>query len=186
MTKLLTSLMLSGSLFATAPAHAAESLGPYAGQQTRDIKALSEKEVEDLKAGRGMGFAKAAELNGYPGPLHALELSDALMLSDDQRAKLAERKTAMTAAAGAAGKEVLALEQALDDLFATGTPTPDTVADLAIRIGAAEGRLRTIHLNTHIETAAVLTDEQRHAYDLLRGYGEAATDGGKSSHGHQH
>jgi hypothetical protein len=42
---------------------------PYAGMQTRPIKALSAEQVADLKAGRGMGLAMAAELNGYPGPL---------------------------------------------------------------------------------------------------------------------
>ena len=43
---------------------------PYAGMQTRPIKALSEQQVADLGAGRGMGLALAAELNGYPGPSH--------------------------------------------------------------------------------------------------------------------
>jgi hypothetical protein len=42
---------------------------PYSGMQTRPIKALSEQQVGDLRAGRGMGLALAAELNGYPGPV---------------------------------------------------------------------------------------------------------------------
>ena len=50
----------------------------YAGQQSREIKALSDQEVKDLQAGAGMGMAKAAELNRYPGPMHALELADQL------------------------------------------------------------------------------------------------------------
>lgn len=58
---------------------------PYSGMQTRPIKALSEQQVADLKAGRGMGLALAAELNGYPGPSHVLELADKLDLSADQR-----------------------------------------------------------------------------------------------------
>jgi hypothetical protein len=41
---------------------------PYAGMQTRPVKALTEQQLADLKAGRGMGLALAAELNGYPGP----------------------------------------------------------------------------------------------------------------------
>jgi hypothetical protein len=48
---------------------------PYAGMQTRPIKALSEQQVADLQAGRGMGLALAAELNGYPGPAHVLRYS---------------------------------------------------------------------------------------------------------------
>src|SRR5260370_41824435 len=58
---------------------------PYAGLQTRPIKALSDQQVADLKAGRGMGLALAAELNGYPGPSNLLELADQLGLSDAQR-----------------------------------------------------------------------------------------------------
>jgi hypothetical protein len=41
---------------------------PYAGLEARAIKALSEQQIADLEAGRGMGMALAAELNGYPGP----------------------------------------------------------------------------------------------------------------------
>lgn len=44
---------------------------PYAGLPAREIKALSPEEIADLAAGRGMGLALAAELNGYPGPRHA-------------------------------------------------------------------------------------------------------------------
>jgi hypothetical protein len=55
--------------------------------QTRAIKALSEWQVSDLSAGRGMGLAMAAELNGYAGPSHVLELADKLELSSDQRGR---------------------------------------------------------------------------------------------------
>src|SRR5215475_1130417 len=62
-------------------AASAQSHQPYAGFEQRPIKALSEQEVDDLRAGRGMGLALAAELNGYPGPSHVLELADRLDLS---------------------------------------------------------------------------------------------------------
>jgi hypothetical protein len=51
---------------------------PYAGMQTRPIKALSEQQVTDLEAGRGMGLALAAELNSYPGSSRVLELAEKL------------------------------------------------------------------------------------------------------------
>jgi hypothetical protein len=70
-------------LFVTA---AGQAPSPYAGQEGRPIKALSETEMRDLAEGRGMGLAKAAELNSYPGPLHVLELADRLELSEAQRA----------------------------------------------------------------------------------------------------
>jgi hypothetical protein len=57
---------------------------PYSGMETRSVKALSEQ-IADLEAGRWMGLALAAELNGYPGPTHVLELAEALTLTSKQR-----------------------------------------------------------------------------------------------------
>ena len=54
----------------------------YAGQEMRAIKSLSPQEVADLLAGRGMGLAKAAELNHYPGPRHVLDLARELDLTE--------------------------------------------------------------------------------------------------------
>jgi hypothetical protein len=59
----------------TVPALGEHPLSPYAGQQTRAIKALSPEDLAGLLNGEGMGMAKAAELNGYPGPVHVLELA---------------------------------------------------------------------------------------------------------------
>src|SRR3954463_558837 len=78
--------MIPAVLILTAAAANAET--PYAGMQVRPIKALSEQQVADLTAGRGMGLALAAELNGYPGPSHVLELADKLDLSADQRVRV--------------------------------------------------------------------------------------------------
>src|SRR5258708_12736969 len=81
---------ISAALLSISAAAFAQSshpeTSPYAGMQTRPIKALSEQQVADLQAGRGMGLALAAELNGYPGPSHVLELADKLGLSAEQPA----------------------------------------------------------------------------------------------------
>jgi hypothetical protein len=53
----------------------------YAGFEARDIKALSESDLDDLRRGAGWGLALAAELNGVPGPAHLLELQDRIGLS---------------------------------------------------------------------------------------------------------
>src|SRR6476659_5183547 len=66
----------------------AMSQQPYAGLQNRPIKTLSDQQIADLNAGRGMGLALAAELNGYPGPIHTIELEDKLHLSPAQVAQL--------------------------------------------------------------------------------------------------
>ena len=91
----LTAAMLT-ALVSPAPAqhqqgHTSEdatagAASPYAGLETREIKALSPEQIEDLRAGRGMGLALAAELNGYPGPVHVIELVAPLALSEAQRA----------------------------------------------------------------------------------------------------
>jgi hypothetical protein len=47
---------------------------PYAGQQGRSIKAPSDDDIAALRKDEGMGMAKAAELNGYPGPAHVYNL----------------------------------------------------------------------------------------------------------------
>src|SRR4030088_2876215 len=78
--------LIGGALLLASTAAIAQT--PYAGMQTRSIKALSEAQVADLGAGRGMGLALAAELNGYPGPSHVLELADKLELSADQRTRI--------------------------------------------------------------------------------------------------
>ena len=59
---------------AVPPLAADKPATPYAGQQARTIKSLSKEDIAALLNGKGMGMAKAAELNGYPGPVHLLEL----------------------------------------------------------------------------------------------------------------
>ncbi|MDZ7748093.1 MAG: hypothetical protein U5K43_03955 [Halofilum sp. (in: g-proteobacteria)] len=70
----ITLLLALGALPA-APAAAAES--PYAGQETRAIASLSPEEVQGYLAGEGKGMARAAELNGHPGPAHVRSSSRA-------------------------------------------------------------------------------------------------------------
>ena len=46
---------------------------PYRDQRSTEIRGLTEKEILELREGRGMGLARTAELNGYPGPRHVLD-----------------------------------------------------------------------------------------------------------------
>ena len=107
------------------PLHAASPApSPYAGEQSRGIKALSAQEVEALLAGQGMGFAKAAELNGYPGPAHVLELAGDLELTGDQRRLTVELFAAMEREAVLVGRELVDAERRLDRLFAERSVEP--------------------------------------------------------------
>lgn len=143
---------------------------PYAGQQTRAIKALSADQVGDLKKGAGMALALAAELNGYPGPKHAVELADRLGLSQAQRLGLAALTAAMVADAKAVGLRVIEAEAALDRAFAEGTIDRAKLTAMTRTIGALMGELRAIHLATHLEAKTILTEEQNSAYARHRGY----------------
>jgi hypothetical protein len=143
---------------------------PYAGMHQRAIKALSEQQISDLRAGRGMGLALAAELNGYPGPMHVLELATRLQLSPDQAQRVQALYDTMKGEAVAAGDKLIAVERELDQQFAEGKITPDALASLTAQIGARQGELRAVHLKYHLTTAALLSPDQRRRYGELRGY----------------
>jgi Spy/CpxP family protein refolding chaperone len=148
----------------------AQSHQPYAGLEWRSIKALSEQQVADLRAGRGMGLALAAELNGYPGPMHVLELADALDLSDQQRAKMQELFAAMKAEAIPLGERLIGQEAELDKAFGDKTITAAGLAASTEAIGATHAALRQAHLKYHLFTVEVLTPTQIQRYAELRGY----------------
>ena len=143
---------------------------PYAGLQQRDIKALDENQIADLRNGRGMGLALAAELNGYPGPMHVLELKDQLRLTVDQRQRFQQLFDSMKAEAIAVGEKLLVDERTLDRGFAEGGMTPETLAALTARIGETQGQLPAVHLKYHLTSAELLSSEQRQRYAQLRGY----------------
>jgi Spy/CpxP family protein refolding chaperone len=145
----------------------------YAGQQTRSIKALSNEDIDALRKGEGMGLAKAAELNGYPGPAHVRTLGKQLRLSDDQLAQITAIFDRMSTTAKSLGAEMIEREQALDRLFVNGAITPDRLAAATTAIGELNGRLRAVHLTAHLETRALLQPEQLAIYRQLRGYGES-------------
>ena len=138
--------------------------------ETRAIKALSDAQIDDLKAGRGMGLALAAELNGYPGPMHVLELADKLVLSVEQRTQIQDFIHAMKQDTIAIGEEVIAAEVALDRLFADKQVSLASLTKATMTVAEAQGRLRTAHLRYHLDTRAVLSPAQTEHYVRLRGY----------------
>src|SRR6266404_976322 len=99
-------------IMASAANARAQTTSPYAGQQQRTIKALSDQEIGDLLAGRGMGLAKAGELNSYPGPLHVLQLAEQLELSDQQRAATNLLYAKMRERAVSIGGQIIEAERA--------------------------------------------------------------------------
>ena len=148
----------------------ASAPSPYIAEQGRDIKALSADETASLLAGKGMGFAKAAELNGYPGPAHVLELAQGLQLTDKQRADTQSLFNAMRAKAMALGRELVDEERRLDRLFASKAADPASVGASLARIGELQAKVRASHLDAHLAQVRILTPEQTARYVELRGY----------------
>lgn len=155
---------------------------PYAGLEARQVKALSDKEIDDLRNGRGMGLALSAELNGYPGPAHVIELSGDLSLSDAQRARMSELFAAMKMETIPLGESLLVKERELDALFVSKLVTHATLEAATSGIAQMQGALRAAHLRYHLLTFAELTPEQVRRYDELRGYAGSTA----RSHGARH
>jgi len=151
-------------------ANSAMGQQPYAGLQERSIKTLSEQQIADLNAGRGMGLALAAELNGYPGPIHAIELAEQLQLSSDQVRKLKALFEAMKAETIPIGASLISQERQLNGSFANRTITLASLQSSTKEIGTTQATLRAAHLKYHLTTVDILTPEQVARYNELRGY----------------
>jgi len=154
------------------------SLGAAAGAQHgghaaraapgHDAVACEREFREVIAEGRGFGLAFAADRNGYPGPLHVLELRDRLGLSAEQEAKLSALMTAMVAEARPRGAALLDAEARLERLFATGTARETEVRAAVAEVERARGAVRLVHLRTHLATRNLLTEGQRRAYHEAR------------------
>ena len=176
---MIKSLVLFFSIsFAMAPLHAQES--PYSGWEGREIKALSDNQVRGYLSGKGMGLALPAELNGYPGPKHVLELESRLELSVEQREAVERVFRQMHESAVALGRKIVEAEAGLDTGFASGSISPESLAKQTREIGLLKGELRAAHLKAHLETRAVLTEEQVARYIELRGYKKGGRHHGRS------
>lgn len=149
---------------------------PYVAQVASPIRGLSAQEVNDLRAGRGMGYARMAELNHYPGPRHVLDLQQELNLSAEQVTAIDAIFDEMQTQAQAVGEQILTDETHLSVTFASGNVDEAAFQDQVMTLADLYGQLRMTHLRAHIQVTPLLTPEQISAYNQLRGY----TDGGQS------
>lgn len=157
---------------------------PYVGFETRSIKSLSPEQIEQYRQGQGMGLALAAELNGYPGPKHVLELERELGLTPEQKVSVAEIFERMRVAAIDLGERIIELESELNSLFEQGTIDSERLKDQVSRLSMLQGELRTVHLAAHLEIEDLLSQDQLKAYNDLRGYADQA--GGEHRHHSEH
>ncbi|WP_199241136.1 periplasmic heavy metal sensor [Marinicauda salina] len=161
------------AVFAAATAMAQERSGdasPYAGLETREIKSLSEADIEEIRRGGGWGLALAAELNGVPGPAHLLELREDLELTAEQTAEIRAIYDDMRREAVAAGERLIEAEAAIETAFRDGRLDEARLRSLIAEAEAARAELRFIHLSRHLATPPLLTDAQIAQYREIRGY----------------
>jgi len=186
MSRILKSAVASAAIVTLLAGCGADSgEAPYAGYDQREIAALAPERVATLLAGGGAGYALAAEVNGYPGPKHVLELASELELTAEQRERTEKLYAAMTAETVPLGERLVALADLLDEAFKRGVATEEELAALTGSIAETEGRLRYAHLKTHLSMRSLLTTEQNAAYAALRGYGAGSANGKGHEAGHE-
>ncbi len=170
---LLTLVMLLPGLAAEASENASSHHSKYAGQQSREIKSLSAEDIAELKRGGGWGLAKAAELNGVPGPIHLLEMKNEIGLDESQRSAIGAIYRRMKSRAIHHGEHLIDLERRLESGFRNRTITDALLRTSLSDIAETKKELRYVHLAAHIETLKVLSEKQIRAYKALRGYSKA-------------
>lgn len=169
--------LLSNLAHATSPS-------PYSGQESREIKALSSEDIQAYLSGKGMGLAKAAELNGYPGPSHVLALASELGLSADQKQRSESLFKSMESKAMSLGRPLVEEERKLDQMFAEKKITSESLNQSLTRIGELQAQVRRAHLEAHLAQTEILTPAQVSKYMILRKY--ASTSRTEDHAGHKH
>jgi uncharacterized cupredoxin-like copper-binding protein/Spy/CpxP family protein refolding chaperone len=137
---------------------------------TEKSAALSDEEIEEYRAGAGMGYAKAAELNHFPGPMHVLELARQLGLSSEQHTAVERLMKEHKADARAIGAQLVESEAEVEALFRAGQVDEAALARAVRTAAALRGEYRLSHLETHRRMRGLLTAEQVARYDSLRGH----------------
>ena len=137
-------------------------------QSATATSTLTAEAVQQLLNGDGMGLAKAAELHGYAGPKHVLELKSELGITAEQERQVQAIRERMLTRAKHLGQQIVEAEQALDAAFREGRLSDTQLTARVAAIAKLQGDLRTTHLQAHLETKPLLTDAQTRKYYELR------------------
>jgi len=129
---------------------------------------MSHDEIVGLLQGQGMGMAKAAEKNAFPGPKHVLELADELSLTDEQKNQVTAVFTSAQVDFRTLGKAVVETEAALNRAFMAQGVSTAQIASLTRAAAEARGQLRARHLAAHVATRPLMSDDQVQKYVELR------------------
>jgi len=163
-----TALALAGLLGGAALAWGQHGHSGSHEEGHRAAQACANEFEQVVGAGRGFGMAFAADQNGYPGPMHVLELKDRLKLSAEQEAKMQHLMHVMFAESKPKSTRLLEAEATLRRLFAEKTADDATVRAAVDAVERARRDVRLVHLLTHLKTRDLLTEEQRRLYHEAR------------------
>jgi hypothetical protein len=147
-----------------------EYISKYIGQEKRDIKSLSNDDIKELRTGAGWGLAKAAELNGLPGPKHILEIKKEIELTAAQEKMIIALYEDMNRKAIELGNKLIEYEKELNNRFAERNINEKVLEELLIKIAETYKSLRYTHLSAHLKTPSIISEEQIKKYNKLRGY----------------
>lgn len=172
----------SGQNEATVEQAATLTPSPYRELLDSEIRGIDDKTIEEYLTGKGMGLALPAELNGYPGPRHVIDLADDLELTSEQTAQVQALFDEMQAQAIALGEEVLAAEAALEEGFRQQTIEDSSLNAQLQAIAILQAELRFVHLSTHLATIEILSPHQVALYNSLRGYADMPMEHDQHQH----
>jgi Spy/CpxP family protein refolding chaperone len=148
--------------------HSHEPGAPGASAGHQRAEACAQEFDSVVREGRGFGMAFAADQNGYPGPMHVLELKERLALTPEQQTRMQALMDGMFAQARPAGARLLEAEQRLRALFAEGGANEAAVRSAVAEVERRRAEVRLVHLLTHLRTRDLLTDQQRAVYHAAR------------------
>lgn len=174
---LITIMTACGSQNTTSPESVVEQVStptpsPYRDLLDGEIRGIDDKTIEEYMTGKGMGLALPAELNGYPGPRHVIDLASDLELTPEQKDQIQALFGEMEPQAIALGEEILEAEAALEADFRQQTIDEASLEAQLQAIAQLEAQLRYVHLSTHLATIEILSLHQVTLYNTIRGYEE--------------
>lgn len=179
---ILTIVVLLAVFTVTSAQQTPPTPSDYVELQFTEIRGLSQEQIEGYQTGAGLGFALPAELNGYPGPRHVLDLANELELTSVQLNDIQTLYDEMLPQAIELGEQILLLEESIELAFRQGTITNTFLEDSLIQIATFEAELRYVHLTTHVATIDILSRHQVQQYNIIRGYNVSPSHDSHSGH----
>jgi len=158
-------IAITAAAVAASAQHGHGAAGAEGHQMAQACASEFEKVVGE---GRGFGLAFVADQNGYPGPMHVLELRDRLRLTVDQEAKARDLMRAMFAESRPKSARLLEAEARLRRLFAERVADDAVVRATVAEVERARSEVRLVHLLAHLKTRDLLSEDQRRLYHEAR------------------